>query len=140
MHVHQDRWNWGEGGMCSPVTFSDFFRLANYWLVLICNFTVSGLLKIKLIRSVCFHRICPKILVFRPLTSRLTPFFLVWGHVINHSKRNLCPLHCTETIFPVIRGGGIFSSRNDQKIFMNVHFVWRLKSGSKTQPFNEPFE
>ena len=108
----QGRWNWGDRGH------------------LIYDFTVSGLLKIKLIGSVCFHRVCSKILVFRPLSSRLTPFFLVWGHVINHSKRNFVssPLHrkdlsCHRGIW------GIFSSRNDHKIFMNVHFVWRLKSG-----------
>ena len=71
------------------------FRLANYWLVLIYDFTVSGLSNIKLIGSVCFHRVCPKILLFWPLTSRLTPFFLVCGHVINHSKQNFVssPLH-----------------------------------------------
>ena len=102
----------GRGGICPPIIFSDvsvpflnhtyasfpnliLFRLANYWLVLIYHFTVSDLLKIKLIGSVCFHRICPKILVFRPFTSRLIPFFLVWGHVINHWKRNFVssPLH-----------------------------------------------
>ena len=63
------------------------FRLVNYWLVLIYDLTASGLLKIKLICSVCIHRVCQKILAFRPLTSRLIPFFLILGHVINHSKR-----------------------------------------------------
>ena len=65
------------------------FRLANYWLVLIYDFTVSGLLKIKLMSSICFHRIRPKILVFQSLTSHLTPFSLVWGHEINDSKQNV---------------------------------------------------
>ena len=71
------------------------FRLLNYWLVLIYDLTVSGLLKIKLICSICFHRVCHKILEFRPFTSRLTPFFLVWGHVINRSKQYFLssPLH-----------------------------------------------
>ena len=48
------------------------FRLTNYLLVLIHDFT--GLLKIKLIGSVCFHRVCPKILVFQALatTPKLT--------------------------------------------------------------------
>ena len=67
------------------------FRLVNYWLVLICGLTVSGLLKIKLICSACFHKVCHKIMAFRPFTSRLTPFFLVWGHVINLSKRCFVP-------------------------------------------------
>ena len=82
------------------------------------DFTVSGLLKIKLIGSVCFHKVCPKIPVFWPLISRLSPFFLVWGHVINHPKRNFVssPLNRND-------------HRNDHKIFMNVHFAWRLKSG-----------
>ena len=59
------------------------------------DFSVSGLLKIKFICSVCFHWFWPKILAFRPLTSYLSPFFVVWGHVINHSKRNFAssPLH-----------------------------------------------
>ena len=63
------------------------FRLVNYWVVLTYDLTVSDLLKIKLICSVWFHTVCHKVLAFRPLTNRLTPFFLVWGHVINHSKR-----------------------------------------------------
>ena len=78
-------------GMCPPIIFSSLnvpfnhaymsflslipFRLVNYWLVLIYNFTVSGLLKIKLIWCVCFHRVRPKILAFWPLTSRSAPFF-----------------------------------------------------------------
>ena len=105
------------------------FRLANYWLVLTYDFTVSGLLKIKLMSSICFHRIRPKILVFQSLTSHLTPFSLVWGHEIYHSKQNVfsCLLH--KTIFPVTDEGRIVSSRNNHKIFINVHFVWRLKSG-----------
>ena len=75
-------------------TFTSFpkfilFHLANYWLVLIYDFTVSSLLKIKLISSICFHRIHPKILVFQSLASHLTPFSLVWGHEINHSKQNV---------------------------------------------------
>ena len=69
-------------------SFPNLFCLVNYWLVLIYDFTVSGLLKIKLIGSVSFHRVYTKVLVFRPLTSRLTLFFLVCRHVINHSKRN----------------------------------------------------
>ena len=52
------------------------------------EYDFSGLLKISLICSVCFHRVCPKILAFRLLTSRLTPFFLVLGSINNHSKRN----------------------------------------------------
>ena len=76
---------------CTYSSFPNFilFRLANYWLVLIYDFAVSGLLKIKLISSICFHRIRPKILVFQSLTSHLTPFSLVWGHEINHSKQNV---------------------------------------------------
>ena len=35
--------------------------------------------KIKLIDSVYFHRVCPKIQAFRPLTSRLIPFFSSLG-------------------------------------------------------------
>ena len=50
------------------------FRLINYWLVLICDLTVSGLLKIKLVCSVYFHRVCHKILAFLPLASRLISF------------------------------------------------------------------
>ena len=42
------------------------------------------MLKIKLVCSVCFHEVYDKTLAFRSLTSR----FLVWRHVINHSKRN----------------------------------------------------
>ena len=38
------------------------FHLVNYWLVLIYDLTVSGLLKIKLVCSVCFHRVRYKIL------------------------------------------------------------------------------
>ena len=82
--------------MCpfSNYTYASFpnlilFRLAYYWLVLIYDFTVSGLLKIKLMSSICFHRIRPKILVFQSLTSHLTPFSLVWGHEINDSKQNV---------------------------------------------------
>ena len=61
------------------------FRLVNYWLVLIYDLAVSGLL----VCSVCFHMVHYKTLAFLPLISRLIPFFiLVWGHVINHSKRN----------------------------------------------------
>ena len=68
------------------------FRLVNYWLVLIYDLAVSGLL----VCSVCFHMVRHKTLAFLPLISRLIPFFiLVWGHVINHSKRNFVssPLH-----------------------------------------------
>ena len=94
----QGRWKWGGKlgrfagwGMWPPIIFSSLnvpfnhaymsflslipFRLVNYWLVLIYNFTVSGLLKIKLIWCVCFHRVRPKILAFWPLTSRSAPFF-----------------------------------------------------------------
>ena len=82
---------------CTYSSFPNFilFRLANYWLVLIYDFTVSGLLKIKLMSSICFHRIRPKILVFQSLTSHLTPFSLVWVHEIYHSKQNVfsCLLH-----------------------------------------------
>ena len=91
------------------------FRLVNYWLALIYDFTVSGLLKIKLICPVSFHRVCPEILVSRPLTSRLTPFFAFF--------------HCTEKIFPVTGKGEIFSLRNGHKIFTNTHLVWCLNSG-----------
>ena len=109
-------------GPFSNHTYASFpnpilFRLVNYWLVLIYDFTVSERLKMKLIWSVCFHRVCSKILAFRRLTNRLTPLFLVWRHVINHSK------------FPVIEGREIFSSKNDHKIFTNALFVWCLKSG-----------
>ena len=105
----QGRRNWGKGGTvetCAhPMIFSDpnvpFFKSRIYefsepysfWsrkLLTSTNhdFSVSGLLKIKFICSVCFRWFWPKILAFRPLTSHLSPFFVVWGHVINHSKRN----------------------------------------------------
>ena len=109
------------------VSFPDLilFRLANYLLELIYDFTVSGLLKIKLIGSVYFHRVCPKILVFRPLSSRLAPFFLVQGHVINHLKQKFCVLSIAQkrSFLSQVKG------RNDHKIFMDVDFVSRLKSG-----------
>ena len=88
--------------MCpfSKYTYASFpnlilSRVTNYWLVLMYDFTVSGLLKIKLSGSVCFHRACPKTLVFQSINSRLTSIFVVLGHVINHSKRNFVssPLH-----------------------------------------------
>ena len=129
----------------SNYTYASFpnlilFRLANYWLVLICDFTVSGLLKIKLIRSVCLHRICPKILVLLPLTSRLTPFFLVWGHVINHSKRNFVssPLHRNDLSCHK-RRRNLFIEEWPQD-FHERTFCVTFETGSKTQPFNVPFE
>ena len=96
------------GGMCPPprknfsvalmcpfsnYTYASFpnlilFCLADYWLVLIYDFTVSGLLKIKLIGSFCFHRVCPKILANLAPYQPFNSFFLVWGQVINDSKRN----------------------------------------------------
>ena len=87
----------GQGEACAPpIIFSDLnvrlFKLH------ICEFskphsfsprklmtspiydsTVPDLLKIKLIASVCFHSVCPKILVFWSLNSRLTPFFWFGG-------------------------------------------------------------
>ena len=39
------------------------------------------------------------------------------------------PVYCIETIFPVTDEGRIVSSRNNHKIFIKLHFVWRLKSG-----------
>ena len=117
--------------MClfSNYAFASFpnLILSRKLLVLIYDFTVSGLFKIKLVSSVCINRVCSKILVFQLLTSRLTSFFLVWGHVINHSKRNFVfsPLHRKNL---VTGEGKIFSSRDD-KIFTNTHFPWCLKSG-----------
>ena len=132
-----------------------YFRLANYWLVLVYDFIVSGLLKIKLIGSVCFHGVCPVILVFRPVTSRLTPFFVVWRHVINHSKWNFVssPLHRSD----------LSCHRGRRNLFLEEwpqHFhectfcvtfeIWLFQwpfpittpklTGSKIQPFKEPFE
>ena len=133
----QGRWNWGDRGH------------------LIYDFTVSGLLKIKLIGSVCFHRVCSKILVFRPLSSRLTPFFLVWGHVINHSKRNFVssPLHrkdlsCHRWM------GNLFIEEWPQdfheRTFCVTFEIWLFQwlfpittptlTGSKAQSFKVPFE
>ena len=130
-----------------------FFRLTNYWLVLIHDFT--GLLKIKLIGSVCFHRVCPKILVFQPLTSRLTPFFLVWRHVINHPKRNFVssPLHINDLSCHRWRGN-LFVVEWPQdfhkRTFCRTFEIWLSQwlfpittpklTGLKTQPFKVPFE
>ena len=148
--------------MCpfSNYTYASFpnlilFRLAYYWLVLIYDFTVSGLLKIKLIGSVCFHKVYPKILVFWPLTSRLTPFFLVWGHVINNSKRNFVssPLHRNDLSCHGWRGN-LFIEEWPQNVHERTYcvrfeiwlFQWLFpitspkRTGSKTQPFKVPFE
>ena len=89
---------------CSSFPNLILFRLANYWLVLISDFTVSGLLKIKLISSICFHRIHPKILVFQSLTNHLTPFSLVWGHEINHSKQLILFIAQKRSFLPQVKG------------------------------------
>ena len=97
------------------------FPLLIYRLVLIYDFTVSGQLKIKLVSYVCFHRSRHNITVFRPLASPLIPFFAGFGACNQSFKTKYC-------IFPVIGEGGIFSSKNDHKTFINAHLVWCLKS------------
>ena len=131
------------------------FHLVNYWLVLIYDYTVSGLLKIKLICSVCFHRVCPKILTFQPLTSRLNPFFLVWGHVVDLSKRNFVssPLRRKEIFCHRWRGNLIIQERRQdfqERTFCVVFETWLFQwlfsittpklTGSKTQLFKVLFE
>ena len=91
------------------------------------DFTVSGLVKIKLSCYVYFHRACPKTLVFQSINSHLTSIFVISGHVINHSKRNFVssPLHRNDLSCQRWRGN-LFIDEWPQD---NVHFVWRLKSG-----------
>ena len=179
----QGRRNWVEGGTCAPHSqlfsatlmypFSNhaymsfpsliLFRLVNYWLLLIYDslrsqvsgliYDVSGLLKIKLTWSACFYRVCPKILAFRPLTSRLTSGL---GACNQWLKTKFCVLSIVQkrSVLSQVKGKS-FSSSNNHKIFTNAHFVWCLKSGfsnsfspvttpkhtgSKTQPFKVPFE
>ena len=129
------------------------FCLGNYWLVLICDFIVSGLLIRKLIDSVCFHRVCPKILVFRPLTSRLTPF-LVWGHVINQSKQNFVFSPLQRNDFSCHRWSGNLFMKEwppdfHERTFCVTFEIWLFHGYSPSklqnllaqkQPFRVPFE
>ena len=178
--VKQGRRNWGGGrvgyggGMCptplqflvtlmcpfSNYTYVSFpnlilWRVPNYWLGLIYDFTVSSLLKIKLSGSVCFHRACPKILVFQSVSSRITSFFLVLGYVINHSKRNsvFSPLHRNDLSCQRWRGN-LFIEKWPQDFhectFCVTFEIWLFQwqfpikttklTGSKTHPIKVPFQ